>query len=113
MSIFVRTVPNVMQQYGCTADYAQRFIDLRQEGYSTQEAALMAGIADPPEPPEPPTRNDLIQADLMERAACLRAAIRNATESLEGKHQDGKLAIQIRAHLAELQKMERELLAAD
>lgn len=50
MSIFIRTVPNVMAHYGCTADDAQRFIDLREEGFSTQQAALMAGLTDPPEP---------------------------------------------------------------
>lgn len=47
MSIFIRTVPNVMQHFGCTADDAARFIDLREEGYSTQQAAVMAGLSDP------------------------------------------------------------------
>jgi hypothetical protein len=51
MSIFIRTVPNVMRYYACTADDAQRFIDLREEGFSTQQAALMAGLTDPPEDP--------------------------------------------------------------
>lgn len=49
MSIFVRTVPNVMRHYGCTADDAQRYIDLREEGYSLHQAALMAGLSDPPD----------------------------------------------------------------
>lgn len=50
MSIFIRTVPNVMRHFGCDADNAQRYIDLRDEGYSTEQAALMAGLSDPPEP---------------------------------------------------------------
>jgi hypothetical protein len=49
MSIFIRTVPNVMQHYGCSADVAQRYIDLRDEGYSMAQAALMAGLSDPPD----------------------------------------------------------------
>ncbi len=49
MSIFIRTIPNVMRHYGCTADDAQRFIDLRSEGYSTYQSALMAGLSDPPD----------------------------------------------------------------
>lgn len=49
MSIFIRTVPNVMQFYGCSAEDAHRFIDLRDEGYSTDQAAIMAGLSDPPE----------------------------------------------------------------
>jgi hypothetical protein len=51
--IFVRTVPGVMQHYGCSAEDAQRYIDLRDEGYSMHQAALMAGISDPPEPKGP------------------------------------------------------------
>lgn len=50
MSIFIRTIPNVMRQYGCTAADAQRFIDLREEGYGTHQAALLAGLSDPPDP---------------------------------------------------------------
>jgi hypothetical protein len=49
MSIFTRTVPNVMQHYGCSAEDAHRFIDLRDEGHSTEQAAIMAGLSDPPE----------------------------------------------------------------
>lgn len=40
----------IMDQYQCTAEDAQRFIDLRDEGYSISQAELMAGIADPPDP---------------------------------------------------------------
>ena len=47
--VYTRTVPNVMEVYGCTAADAQRFIDLRSEGYSTYQAALMAGLSDPSE----------------------------------------------------------------
>jgi hypothetical protein len=50
MSVFIRTVPNVMQHYQCSAETAQRYIDLRDEGYSVEQAALMAGLTDPPEP---------------------------------------------------------------
>ena len=55
MSIFIRTIPNVMAHYGCTAEDAQRFIDFRDEGYSTEQAALMAGLTDPPDPQAPRT----------------------------------------------------------
>lgn len=55
MSIFIRMVPDVMAHYGCTAEDAQRFIDLRDEGYSREQAALMAGLTDPPEPKAPRT----------------------------------------------------------
>jgi hypothetical protein len=50
MSIFHRTVANVMRHYGCSADEAQRYVDLREEGYSVHQAALMAGLSDPPDP---------------------------------------------------------------
>lgn len=49
MSIFVRTVPNVMQHFGCTAEEAQRYIDLRDEGHSSYASSLMAGLSDPEE----------------------------------------------------------------
>ena len=42
----------VMVQLGCTADDAQRYLDLRDEGYSAYEAKLMAGLGDPPDPDE-------------------------------------------------------------
>lgn len=47
--ILVRTVANVMAAYECTAEDAQRYIDLREEGYPMHQALLMAGLADPPE----------------------------------------------------------------
>lgn len=50
MSIFIRNVPNVMRHFGCSADDAQRYIDLREEGYGNYEARLMAGLSDPPDP---------------------------------------------------------------
>lgn len=58
MSIFIRTVPNVMQHFECSADDAQRYIDLRDEGYSSEQAALMAGLSDPPEPPTVGVKED-------------------------------------------------------
>ena len=39
----------IMAHYGCTAEDAQRFIDLREDGHSTYEASVMAGLADPHE----------------------------------------------------------------
>lgn len=53
MSIFIRTVPNVRAHFNCDAESARRYIDLRDEGYSMEQAALMAGLADPPAPAEP------------------------------------------------------------
>lgn len=44
--VFVRTVPSVMQAYGCNAEAAQRYIDLRNEGYGVYVASVMAGIAE-------------------------------------------------------------------
>jgi|GEM_PF-2119655 len=40
----------IRDQYGCSQADAQRFIDLRDEGYSITQAALMAGLADPHDP---------------------------------------------------------------
>lgn len=45
----IRTVPNLIAAYDCSAETAQLFIDLREEGYSTEQALLMAGLSDPPE----------------------------------------------------------------
>lgn len=45
----IRTVPNVMQRYGCDSESAQRYMDLREEGYLQHEALLMAGLSDPPD----------------------------------------------------------------
>lgn len=39
----------IIAHYGCTAEDAQRFIDLREDGHSTYEASVMAGLADPHE----------------------------------------------------------------
>ena len=39
----------IMNTFNCSAEDAQRFIDLREEGYSTYQASVMAGIADPHE----------------------------------------------------------------
>lgn len=48
----IRTVANVMQRYRCDAEHAQRYIDLRDEGYQQYQALLMAGLADPPDSDE-------------------------------------------------------------
>ena len=37
----------VMQQHKCDEDTAQRYIDLRDEGYSIFVAKVMSGLADP------------------------------------------------------------------
>ena len=47
--IITRTVPNVMQAYGCSAETAQRYVDLRDEGYSMAQAQLISGLCDPQE----------------------------------------------------------------
>ena len=47
--IIFRTVPNIMQAYGCSEDTAGRYCDLRTEGYSREQALLMAGLSDPPD----------------------------------------------------------------
>jgi hypothetical protein len=49
MSIFIRTLPNVMRHFDCSAESAQRYIDLRDEGYPSFQAAIMAGLSDPPD----------------------------------------------------------------
>jgi len=36
-----------MQHYGCDEERAQRYIDLREEGYPQYQALLMSGMADP------------------------------------------------------------------
>lgn len=51
--IFIRTVPHVMQHFGCSQETAQRYCDLRDEGYGSEQAQLMAGLSDPPEDDEP------------------------------------------------------------
>ena len=41
-------IQRTMAQYKCSASDAQRFIDLRDDGYSITQAGLMAGLIDPP-----------------------------------------------------------------
>ena len=40
-------VKRTMDKYGCSSEDAQRFLDLREEGYSIYQAKLMAGLCDP------------------------------------------------------------------
>ena len=47
----IRTVANIMERYGCDAERAQLYIDLRAEGYPMHQALLMAGLTDPDSPP--------------------------------------------------------------
>lgn len=49
MALFIRTVPNVMQHFRCSAEDARRYMDLREEGYGYEQAAVMTGLADPPD----------------------------------------------------------------
>ena len=39
----------IMDQYRCNADDAQLYLDLREEGHTGYEAAVMAGLRDPDE----------------------------------------------------------------
>lgn len=59
-------VERVAVQLACTADEAQRYLDLRDEGYSSYQAKLMAGLADPPEPdlPEEVTDENVNELDV-------------------------------------------------
>jgi hypothetical protein len=50
VKIIRRTVPAIMEAYGCSADTARIYMDMREEGYSRYEALLMAGLADPHDP---------------------------------------------------------------
>lgn len=43
----LRTVVNIMQRYSCSAEAAQLYCDLREEGYQQYQALLMVGLADP------------------------------------------------------------------
>lgn len=45
--IIPRTVPAIMDYYKCSAETAQLYIDLREEGYGQTQALLLAGLADP------------------------------------------------------------------
>jgi hypothetical protein len=44
-----------MDHYGCSAETAQRYMDLRDEGYPQYQALLMAGLSDPPQSPDDQT----------------------------------------------------------
>lgn len=47
--MMLRTVPNIVAHYGCSQETAQRYMDLRDEGYPMHQALLMAGLSDPPD----------------------------------------------------------------
>lgn len=40
-------IKSIMERYDCSNEDAVRFIDLREEGHTTYEAAVMAGLRDP------------------------------------------------------------------
>lgn len=46
----ISRVERTAVQLACTADEAQLYLDLRDEGYSSYQAKLMAGLADPADP---------------------------------------------------------------
>jgi hypothetical protein len=37
----------IAEKYGCSIERAQYYLDLKEEGYSTYQAKLMAGLIDP------------------------------------------------------------------
>lgn len=78
--IMIRTVPNVMEHYDCSLENAQRFCDLREEGYPTHQALLMAGLSDPPEPPAT-------------CKACHGSGV--GSVSMGGEHDGGQSAIEV------------------
>ena len=43
------SVQRIMQSFSCSEEDAIRYLNLREEGYSSYRAKLMAGIADPPD----------------------------------------------------------------
>lgn len=43
----MKRTERVMLQFGCDEADAQRYIELRDEGYDQHAASLMAGLADP------------------------------------------------------------------
>lgn len=43
----MKRTERVMLQFGCDEADAQRYIELRDEGYNQYQASLMAGLADP------------------------------------------------------------------
>ncbi|WP_313387616.1 hypothetical protein [Achromobacter aegrifaciens] len=45
-------IERVMQEYGCSREDAERYLDLREEGYSQYQSAVMAGLTDPHHPEE-------------------------------------------------------------
>lgn len=53
----IRTVENIMKQYDCDQETAQRYCDLRDEGHQQYQALVMAGLRDPWEAKDPLCRN--------------------------------------------------------
>lgn len=46
-----RTVPAVMEHYGCDAAAAMVYLDMWDEGCTREEAALVAGLTEPADAP--------------------------------------------------------------
>lgn len=47
MSYSQSHIDAIRAKYNCDEDDARYFLDLREEGYSTYQAAVMAGLIDP------------------------------------------------------------------
>lgn len=45
-------IEHVMRKFRCEREDAERYLDLRDEGYDRYQAAVMAGLADPHDPEE-------------------------------------------------------------
>lgn len=41
------SIHRIMDKFGCDASDAERYLDLREEGYPRYQALLMAGLTDP------------------------------------------------------------------
>ena len=55
----IRTVENIMKQYDCDSETAQRYCDLRDEGHPQYQALVMAGLRDPWEAKDPTPREQV------------------------------------------------------
>ena len=47
---FQQAIDSIISKYNCSEEDAVRYLYLKEEGYSSQQAGLMAGISDPSDP---------------------------------------------------------------